>query len=387
MAMTPLQRILLGATLAVAVGTGIYEARQASRLRHENRRLVAENERLAREPAAAVKRFTSPSAKPSPRLPAPRTQFATSPAESPPDHAQSTKQILQLLHSDKTLQLSPEQVEPYLKENRRSAASLLAAFRATADPALLQEAMQKFPDDPQVAFAAIYQKDSSPEERRQWLETFKKSSPENALANYLSALDYFKAGQTDQAVQELIAASGKQQFQDFSLAFVQDSEDAFRAAGYSEAEAKAIAAISLWLPQLAELKQLNYSLIDMAKAYRQAGDEASAQAVLQMDVNLGQNLGDAGGYYLLNQLVGNAIERIALGAMDAASPYGDTGKTVKDRIDQLVQQYTAVNELAQRVEGLQPTISAQDWISYLDRSRNFGEVASARWLLSKYGQQ
>jgi hypothetical protein len=73
--------------------------------------------------------------------------------------------------------------------------------------------------------------------------------------------------------------------------------------------------------------------------------------------------------------------------MDPASPYGDTGRTVKDRIGQLVQQYTAVNELAQRVEALQQTMSAQDWISYLDRSRTFGEVASARWLLGKYGQQ
>jgi hypothetical protein len=385
--MTTLQRTILGATLVVTVGTGIYEALQASRLRFENRRLIAENERLAGERAAAVQRPASLSAKPSPRLPAPRTQFATSRTESPPDHSQSTKQILQLLHSDKTPQLSSEQVEPYLKENRRSAASLLAAFRATGDPALLQEAMQMFPDDPQVTFAAIHKADASPEERRQWLDTFKKSSPDNALANYLSALDYFKAGQTDQAVQELIAASGKQQFQDFSLAFVQDSEDAFRAAGYSEAEAKAIASISLWLPQLAELKQLNQNMVDLAKAYRRAGDKASAQAVLQMGVNLGQSLGDAGGYYLLNQLVGNAIERIALGAMDAASPYGDTGRTVKDRIDQLVQQYTAVNDLAQRVEALQQTISAQDWISYLDRSRNFGEVASARWLLGKYGQQ
>jgi RNA polymerase sigma factor (sigma-70 family) len=385
-AMTTLQKIIIGATLAAAVGTGIYEATQASRLRDENRKLLAGNEQVVSERDDAVKRLAILSTKPAPRLPAPIIQLAALPAESSADHSQSTKQILQLLHSDKTLQLSSEQVESYLKENRRNAASLLAAFRATGEAALLQEAMQRFPDDPQVALAAIHKQDASPEERRQWLEALKQSSPGNALANYLSALDHFNSGQTDQAVLELIAASGKPEFQDFSLAYVQDSEDAFRAAGYSEAEAKVIASISLRLPQLAELKQLNYGLVDLAKSYRQAGDEASAQAVLQMDVNLGQRLGDPGGYYLLNQLVGNAIERIALGAMEAGSPYGNTGMTVKDRIDQLVQQYKAVNELAQRVESLQPTISAPDWISYLDRSRSFGEEASARWLISKYGQ-
>jgi len=143
----------------------------------------------------------------------------------------------------------------------------------------------------------------------------------------------------------------------------------------------------LWLPQLAELKQLNQNLVDLAKSYRQAGDEASAQAVLQMDVNLGQRLGGSGGYYLLNQLVGIAIERIALDAMDATSLYGDTGMTVRGRIDQLAQQNMAVGELAQRVEALQQTISTRDWISYLDRSRNFGETAAAQWLISKYGQK
>jgi len=386
-AMTTLQKNLVTAVIAAAIGAGIYEARQASRLRDVNQKLVVEQEQLASERNDAVKRLTSLSTQPAPRLPAPRMQLAAAPAESPPDNSQSTKQILQLLHSDKTLQLSPEQVESYLKENRHSAASLLAAFRATGDPALLQEAMQKYPDDPQVAFAAIHKKDSNPEERRQWLETFKRSSPDNALANYLSALDHFNSRQTDQAVEELIAASGKQGFQDFSLAFVQDSEDAFRAAGYSEAEAKVIASISLWLPQLAELKQLNQNLVDLAKSYRQAGDEASAQAVLQMDVNLGQRLGGSGGYYLLNQLVGIAIERIALDAMDATSLYGDTGMTVRGRIDQLAQQNMAVGELAQRVEALQQTISTRDWISYLDRSRNFGETAAAQWLISKYGQK
>ena len=312
-------------------------------------------------------------------------ELAPAPAESPPENSQFTKLILQLLHSDKPVQLSLDQVESYLKENRRDAASLLAAFRATGEPRLLQEAMQKFPEDPEVAFAAIHQQGASPEDRRQWLEVFKKSSPDNALANYLSALDCFKAGQMDQAVHELVAASGKSQFQDFSMAFIQNSEDAFRAAGYSEAEAKIIASISLWLPQLAELKQLNQNMVELAKSYRQAGDEASAQALLQMDVDLGQHLDGAGGYYLLNQLVGNAIERIALGAMDPATGYSNSGQTVSDRLDELAQQSAAISHLAQQVEGLQPRISAPDWISYLDRSRNFGEAAAAQWLVTKYG--
>src|SRR5687767_11441083 len=55
-------------------------------------------------------------------------------------------------------------------ENRRSAASLVAAFRTPGEKKFLAEAMQKFPNDPQVAFDALFNADHSPEERRKWID-------------------------------------------------------------------------------------------------------------------------------------------------------------------------------------------------------------------------
>jgi hypothetical protein len=43
----------------------------------------------------------------------------------------------------------------------------------------------------------------------------------------LSARNYFNTGQSDQAVQELIAASGKQQLQDYSMDFVRNATKLF----------------------------------------------------------------------------------------------------------------------------------------------------------------
>ncbi len=48
-AMTTLQKTIIGATLAAAVGTGIYEARQASRLREQNQTLQQQQTPLAEE--------------------------------------------------------------------------------------------------------------------------------------------------------------------------------------------------------------------------------------------------------------------------------------------------------------------------------------------------
>ncbi len=394
-AMTTVQKAILGSMLAAAVGTGIYEARQVSRLRDDVQSLqqkeiarVKQIEQLQRERDDAVNRFAGISTKPAPRLPAPRMRSLATTTDATAEVLRSTNLIGKLLQGDKSLKLAAGQVESYLKENRRSAASLLAAYRGTGDPALLEEAMQKFPDDPQVAFEAAFNKGATPEEQRQWLNSLKQSASENALADYLSAAHYFKTGHPDQAVEDIIAASGKPQFQDYTLERVQDDEEAYRAAGYSVAEAKTIPSMQLLLPQLAQMKELSQNLTELAKSYRQAGDESSAQAVLQMAASLGQRYSHVTpGEPEISQLVGIAIERIALNGLDPNSPYGSAGGTVKDRLDQLAQQRQDLEQLARQTEALQPLMSDQDLISYKDRWRNFGEAAAGRWLINKYGQK
>jgi len=313
-------------------------------------------------------------------------QVAAPVAALPAELLQSSN--LYALITNKQATLTSAQVEPYLNANRRSAASLLSAFRTTGDQALLQEAMQKYPNDPQVAFEAVLRKDAPPAERRQWLDAFKQSAPENALVNYLSALDHFKAGQTDHAVQDLVAASGKAQFQDYSLDRVQDDEEAYLSAGYPVAEAKAVATSHLLLPQLAQMRDLGRNIIDLANSYQQAGDEASRQAALQMAVNLGQRYSNASaGELLISQLVGVALERMALSAMDPNSLYACGGQTVQNRLDQLAQQRVAVKELSIQADPFWQTMTDQDWISYHSRSATFGEEAAMRWLVNKYGQK
>jgi RNA polymerase sigma factor (sigma-70 family) len=387
-AMTTLQKLLIAATLTVAVGAGIYKARQTSTLRSQVQTLqqhqaplAAQIQQLQAERDDAVNRLAMLATGLTPRLPAPRIQLAASPAVnlSSPNLSERLK--------DKPTKLTANQIEPYLKANRRNASSLLAAYRTSSEPALLMEAMQNYPNDPQVAFEAALAKDASPDQRQQWVDALKKCSPDNALPNYLSALDRFRLGQGDQAVQELIAASGKQQFQDYSLTRVQDDEEAYLSAGYSPAEAKTLASSQLLLPQLAELKQLSQDMIALANSYRQSGDPASAQAALQMTVNLGRRFDGAPGEPLISQLVGLAIERDAFNSIDPSTPYGSGDRTVQDRLNELVRQTTGLRELDQQFNTVQPRMSDSDWINYVDRWRLFGEVAAAQWAVGKHRQR
>jgi hypothetical protein len=251
----------------------------------------------------------------------------------------------------------------------------------------LQEAMEKFPRDPQVSFEAAIRADATPADRRQWLDSFKESAPDNALANYLSALEHFKAGQTDQAVQDLIHASGKGKFADYSLDRTQDDEEAYRSAGYPVADAKVVASSHLLLPQLLQVRELSRQVINLADSYRQSGDEASRQAALQIAVTLGRRYGEGGaGGMLISQLVGIAIERAALNAMDPNSAYAGGGETVQARIDQLAQRRTSIRDLGKQADPYWQRMTDQDWISYHDRSAAFGEEAAMHWLVNKFGQ-
>jgi hypothetical protein len=262
----------------------------------------------------------------------------------------------------------------------------LAASRAGDDPAYLREAKERFPDDARVQFAAIFKSDS-PEERSQWLDRLKQTAPDNALPDYLSALDDLKAGRTAQGAQELAAAAGKTGFQDYALDSIQSAEEAYRSAGYSEAEAKLIAAAGTPLPQLAQLRQLGLNIVDLANSYQQAGDTASAQSALQMAVQLGQRLGPngPGGQFLIDNLVGMAIQLNALKAMDPASPYGSSGQTVQNCMDQITEQRAAVKQLGQQTEGLWENMPPEDLVSFLDRQKIYGEQSTMQWYLNKSG--
>jgi hypothetical protein len=92
------------------------------------------------------------------------------------------------------------------------------------------------------------------------------------------------------------------------------------------------------LPQLAQLRRLGENVAELATLYRQAGDEASSQAALQMGLNLAQRLGEPSGFHgLINDLVAVNIESQILQSVDPARLYDNAGHTAQDRLNELTQ--------------------------------------------------
>jgi hypothetical protein len=385
MNMTKIQLAVNGLLLGGAAMIVMSQHRSQTALRDQNELLRQELAQLSSDNESLSNRLTQIMGTLAPRLPVPAMPGVTG-SESA-EELSATNLIARLVHGGEVPRLTARQIKRFLDENHRSAASLLSAYRTSQDPALLQEAMEKYPGDPEVAFEAVLRKDASPTERREWLEAFKEAAPENPMADYLSALDYFKSGQTGQAMQEMIAASALQGFADYTIERIQTDEEAYRAAGYSEADATMAATWGVALPQLAEMRTLAQNLVDLAASYRNASDEDSALAALQMAVGLGQELDGTPGTCvpLITRLVGIAVERMALDSLDPSSGYGDG--TVQEQLDQLAQRRNSIKEMVAQSVPFQEQMTSEDWLNYNERTLKFGEENAIGWLLNKYGQK
>lgn len=284
-------------------------------------------------------------------------------------------------------QLSREKVEEYLKRNDRGAESLLAAFHALDDTNYLHEAAANFPNDPQLQWT-ILAHNTYPEDRRKWLDLFKTSSPDNSLANYLSASDYFKTGQSGLAVKELLEASSKKQFKDYAMEARLNEEELSRATGKTALESTRAAG---WaadvLPGLANFKGLARAIGDTHKEYLDAGDSASANDLLQMQLTLGSRLstGEAG-KLMINQLVGMSIEAMALRQLEQKTAYEFLGgKTPTEKLEEVKQQRESLKEISRTLSAAYGNLNESEMVGFSDRAKAYGEVEAARWLQQRSG--
>src|SRR6266850_381847 len=104
--------------------------------------------------------------------------------------------------------LTAPEIAIYLARNQTNALSLVTAFQATTDREFLRQAAAAFPDDPLVQ-AKVLMHNLYPEERQQWIDALKKSSPENSLPNFLAARDMMDQANATGALAEIASAANK----------------------------------------------------------------------------------------------------------------------------------------------------------------------------------
>src|SRR2546428_14086062 len=105
-----------------------------------------------------------------------------------------------------------------------------------------------------------------------------------------------------------------------------------------------------------------------------------------MGLDLGHRLDQTAQVTLIQELVGTAIERLALNAMNPSAPCGGTGQTVQDQLDALAARRKTYRELAAQSDRVLMSMSDEDVAHYYDRIRLYGDVAAMRWVVNKSSQ-
>jgi hypothetical protein len=304
------------------------------------------------------------------------------------NESSGTNLLSRLLKGEEAPSITREQAEAFANANGRRADALLAAWRASGLVSFLREAMEKYPQDPHVAYMAWCKANaldtavSGDTARAERLQKFKEAAPDNAVANYLSARERFKAGDIQAAMRDLAAAEHKP-WRDYTLDAIQNTEEAYRSAGFSEAEAKAIAMMGALLPHLSELRGVGKSLNELAATQRQAGDTPSADAALQWSLQLGQRTEQEGTMTLIQQLVGIAIERDTLTKFDPSGAVDGAGKTAQQRIAELDEQRRQIRGVAKDSGEIMGRLNETELAIYFDRMKMFGEQAAMKWAKSR----
>jgi len=280
-----------------------------------------------------------------------------------------------------------QKVEEWLGLHHRAADSLLAAFHVLDDTNYLKEAATNFPDNPQVELTVLT-RNVFPDDRRKWLDLYKASSPSNSLANYLSAQTYFQNGQSDAAVKDLVAATGKPDFENYTLESQLNTEELGLYCGESALKSVETAmASSAGDAALATLKQLAAQMTDLQKQELNVGDNNSAENLAQMGMMLGDQLNSgANGNYLVNQLAGLAIQSMMLDQLNSNTGYDFLdGATPAQRLRDIKLQEFELNQLVKHFEAIKPDLTDAEKVSCYERTRIYGEVPALQWALQQRG--
>jgi hypothetical protein len=311
---------------------------------------------------------------------------AAPPPQAPPPISPPPKTVLQrIAQNDATVfKLSPEQIQAFFAKRGTNAETLLAAFNATGDKAFLRQAVERFPDRAFVLAAALAQ-DALPEQRSDLLAKLKELSPDNPLANYLSARDHLKQQQPDLALKEFQEAAAKNGFHDFTVERIQGLEEMYLAVGYSAAEAKALAMTSVHLPAVGQMRELGREMSRLQQQYANAGDGASAELLAKMGIALADDISGSSARSLLGEIVGSIVEREFLKGLDPVGTYDFLPVTVNERLAELTEQERRIRESSRFVDQWMRTASEAQLVSYFDRLKLYGEAGAISWARAQAG--
>jgi hypothetical protein len=277
--------------------------------------------------------------------------------------------------------LSQAEVEAFLREKGRTAQNLLAASRLLRDLKYAREAAILEPQNP-LAQLELALRGETPEEKGAALAAFRKAAPDNSLGDYLAAHQAFQSGDAGAAGAALLQGLDNPVFADYSQQLADGSEQAYLSAGYDTQVASVAAMYSLAIERAQPLVDVADKLKGLQDEFIRTADFDAAEPTVVIGLTLGQRIQEQGPY-LIDQLMGNTIERKFLQQLDPLTLAGPGGQTVAERLETLDANLLEIKTLTSDVAGSVITMDDATRSQYLAKVKAEGELNALRWLAAR----
>jgi hypothetical protein len=283
------------------------------------------------------------------------------------------------LLAGKVPKLNQLEVEAFLKNQGRSTINLLAASRLLNDLSFAREAAKLDPKDP-AAQLELALRGETPEEKSAAIAAFRVAAPDNSLGDYLAAHQAFAAGDAGAAGAALIQSLDNPLYTDYTQKIVAGSEQAFLDAGYEPSAAAGAAMFSLTIGQVQTVMNVSENLKQLQDEFIRSADFDAAEPTVIIGLTLGQRIQDQGPY-LIDQVVGIAIERKFLQQLDPLTLAGPGGQSAGERLEALDARVLEFRTLGPAFTEKFATADEATQSQYLAKMKSEGELAAMRWLV------
>jgi len=293
-----------------------------------------------------------------------------------------TPEFLQRMLNGEIAKLTPEQIERYVESCGRDALSLIVAAMLSEDrDEWLDEAAERFPDDPGVAAAMILHRGGNAE-AGEWIVRLKENDPGNSLGYLLAAKSALDGGNLDEALEEF-AALESTRLNDYRDSWQSGFTDAYRSAGYQGMEAEWLGMFQV--PVLtSEVSRLSSGIGEAMIAAEGRGDRATAEALGRAGMKAAALVGGRGERDLLiNQLISVSMERKLLNQLDAFEFVPGDERLVLERLAEMDERIDRIKVTIQSHSELLPTLTEPELRQYTRRLRTDGELKAMEWLVAQ----
>jgi hypothetical protein len=279
----------------------------------------------------------------------------------------------------KVPKLNPLEVEAFLKNQGRTTMNLLAASRLLNDLAYVREAAKADPKDP-AAQLELTLRGESPEEKSAALAAFREAAPGNSLGDYLAAHQSFASGDAAGAGAALAQSLDNPFYADYTQKIIVGTEQAYLDAGYDPVPAATAAMLSFTLDHVKPVMEVSDNLKQLQEEFIRSADFDAAEPTVIIGLTLGQRIQDRG-LFLIDQLVGVAIEKKFLQQLDPLTQAGPGGQTAGERLEALDAKLLEIKTLSPAFTEKFATADEATQGQYVERLKSEGELAAMRWLV------